>query len=266
MGAWMRAMAGPAVALAGGSSDGLDDPVVVRAYLGQVMGAHALGFDAFADAPAVGRRLMTLAGGRLLALHLHAAPDEADATVPFSRTGFARAFGLSRPHVVDLLREAGGARMAATGAGRPRRRGRLPRGGPPVARDAPGAGAHCPGRAAGPPARGGGLPADLIDFQRRRGPGGGVIVLPRRGRVSAGPVWGRYENVGIDDRRRRRSGRGRPRPDGDLLVRGDASGRALHRGLHPFRFRYDSGNLGARDADTDEHLFWTRPSQSPGGV
>jgi hypothetical protein len=105
MGAWMRAMAGPAVALAGRSGDGLDDPAVARDYLGQVMGAHALGFDAFADAPAVGR-LMTLAGGHLLALHLHAAPDEVDAAVPFSRTEFARAFGLSRPHVVDLLREA----------------------------------------------------------------------------------------------------------------------------------------------------------------
>lgn len=105
MGGWMHAMAAPAMALAGRADVRLEDPVVVRRYLAQVMGCRAIGFNAFADVPAV-ERLMTLSGGHLLVLRLQAAPAGLDEPIPFSRTAFARAHGLSRPHVVDLLREA----------------------------------------------------------------------------------------------------------------------------------------------------------------
>jgi hypothetical protein len=49
---------------------------------------------------------MTLTGGHLLALRLQAAPEGPDALIPFARTTFARDHRLSRPHVVNLLREA----------------------------------------------------------------------------------------------------------------------------------------------------------------
>jgi hypothetical protein len=105
MGGWMHAMAAPAMALAGRTDVCLEAPAVVRRYLAQVMGCRAIGFNAFAEVPAV-ERLMTLTGGHLLALRLQAAPEGPDALIPFARTTFARDHRLSRPHVVDLLREA----------------------------------------------------------------------------------------------------------------------------------------------------------------
>ncbi len=105
MGGWMSAMAAPAMALAGRTDVRLDEPAVVRRYLAQVIGCRAIGFNAFAGVPAV-ERLMTLTGGHLLALRLQDGPPCPDDPIPFSRTAFARSHGLSRPHVVDLLREA----------------------------------------------------------------------------------------------------------------------------------------------------------------
>ena len=77
-------------------------------YLRQVLDANREGLDAFAPTPAVGR-MMTLVGGHLFVLELVQATEalaRLDEPVRFSRRAFARRFGISRAHVVDLCAEA----------------------------------------------------------------------------------------------------------------------------------------------------------------
>lgn len=117
--AWVIAIAGTAASFAG-----LDDAVrrrgIGRDYLRQIMATHALGFSAFQTLPAVSR-LMTLTRGHVLLTELlRARLETGSREIPFSRRSFGAAYGVSRSHAIDLLREC-----EALGLVSPAARGRL---------------------------------------------------------------------------------------------------------------------------------------------
>ncbi len=81
---------------------------VLAAYLQQILAANRAGLNAFGATPGVWR-IMSLVGGHLFLLELILASDGArriGLPLPFSRRAFARRYGVSRRHAVDLVAEA----------------------------------------------------------------------------------------------------------------------------------------------------------------
>lgn len=105
MNQWARALASTAADLCDVDRATLTRPDLARFYLSQVMASHQVGFSAFAATPSVAR-LVNLTRGHALVLELLAASRRINAAeVPFSRRAFARTYGVSRTHVIDLLSE-----------------------------------------------------------------------------------------------------------------------------------------------------------------
>jgi len=102
---WVHALSSSAADLCGIDRAVLARPDLARFYLQQVMASHQRGFNAFADVPAIGR-LAALSRGHAFVLELlRAALQAKRLEVRFSRREFAKTFGVSRTHVIDLLAE-----------------------------------------------------------------------------------------------------------------------------------------------------------------
>ncbi|HVK80342.1 MAG TPA: hypothetical protein VM915_06995 [Verrucomicrobiae bacterium] len=102
---WVRALAGQARHLFALDSALLDDPHLARTYLAQVMQSHQLGFSAFEATPSIAR-IVTLSRGHALVLEWLAAHIETNTRdIAFSRRAFGAAYGVSRTHVIDLIKE-----------------------------------------------------------------------------------------------------------------------------------------------------------------
>ncbi|MBN8605487.1 MAG: hypothetical protein J0L81_01065 [Caulobacterales bacterium] len=108
---WVRALSGAAASLCGGDRAALERTDLARFYLQQVMASHQKGFSAFADVPAIGR-LAALSRGHAFVLELlRAAVQSQSLEIRFSRREFAKLYGVSRTHVIDLLAECERARL-----------------------------------------------------------------------------------------------------------------------------------------------------------
>lgn len=102
---WVEAMVLPAEPWwPGGGGQPAVTPERAVAYLSQLLASSRAGLNAIGAAPNV-ERMMTLVGGHLFMLELILACEAryVEAPAAFSRRRFARTYGVSRAHAVDLM-------------------------------------------------------------------------------------------------------------------------------------------------------------------